>query len=235
MGAVYQPIICERRTYRNEPYTHRHAYAQILFPLQGSMEIETVNGKQTLKDKSIVLLPQNLEHSFYCKSYNEFLVVDLPQFYCETTDVRSERRFHKDQSWHAIRQLLLEAANQVAKGNLLPHLAAIIKEKVSVHEYASIAHIHEHFSSRITVEDLASIEHFHPVYYVEWFKRKTGKTPRAYLEDYRIEQAKVLLIETSHSVAQVGKQVGYTYCSTFSRTFLKVTGVTPTSYRRIKR
>ncbi|GAJ98182.1 AraC family transcriptional regulator [Geomicrobium sp. JCM 19055] len=234
MGADNQSMICERRTYREEPYTHRHAYAQILFPLQGSMEIETVNGKLTLKDKSIVLLPQNLEHSFYCKGYNEFLVVDLPQFYVDTKDLRSERRFQKDQSWHAIRQLLLENTNQ-AKGHLLPHLVAIMKEKVSTHEYASIAHIHEQFSSPITVESLASIEHFHPVYYVEWFKQKTGKTPRVYLEDYRIERAKDLLIETNHSIAQVGKQVGYTYCSTFSRTFLKVTGVTPTSYRRIKR
>ncbi|GAK07776.1 hypothetical protein [Geomicrobium sp. JCM 19038] len=53
MGADNQTMICERRTYRKEPYTHRHAYAQILFPLQGSMEIETVNGKQTLKDKAL--------------------------------------------------------------------------------------------------------------------------------------------------------------------------------------
>lgn len=40
-----QEIICEKRTYTRLYHSHKHGYSQFLFPLEGSIDLET-DGRQ---------------------------------------------------------------------------------------------------------------------------------------------------------------------------------------------
>ena len=51
-----------------------------------------------------------------------------------------------------------------------------------------------------------------------------------YLNQYRIQKAKLLLQSHQHSIAEVGYMVGYTDPTYFTSVFTKYTGQSPRSY-----
>jgi AraC family transcriptional regulator len=53
-----------------------------------------------------------------------------------------------------------------------------------------------------------------------------------YLTSQRIERAKSLLAERKLSVTEIGLDVGFRETSSFASAFRKVTGETPSDYRR---
>jgi AraC family transcriptional regulator len=56
--------------------------------------------------------------------------------------------------------------------------------------------------------------------------------PHRYLTWQRIERAKALLGERKLSVTEIGLDVGFSETSSFTAAFRKLTGETPTAYRR---
>ena len=57
-------------------------------------------------------------------------------------------------------------------------------------------------------------------------------TPRTYVEHRRIEEAKHLLTESTHSLSQVAMEAGFGTQSRVTSTFKRKTGFTPGEYRR---
>jgi AraC family transcriptional regulator len=69
-------------------------------------------------------------------------------------------------------------------------------------------------------------------HFVRAFKRSFGLPPRRYLSSLRIERAKSLLADPAMSVTQIGFNLGFSETSSFTTTFRKHTGLTPTAFRR---
>jgi AraC-like DNA-binding protein len=53
-----------------------------------------------------------------------------------------------------------------------------------------------------------------------------------YLHEYRLEQAKLLLIKTEWPVAQIAEHVGFQYAPYFSSCFKQYTGISPLRFRK---
>ena len=64
------------------------------------------------------------------------------------------------------------------------------------------------------------------------FRRYMGTTPYNYLVNFRITQAKELLVLTDHSVSEIAQEVGFGDASNFSTRFAKATGQSPLQYRK---
>jgi len=64
------------------------------------------------------------------------------------------------------------------------------------------------------------------------FRRATGFTPNAYVQELRIEKAKGLLERTREPVQQIAWKVGYQDLSAFNRAFRQIAGLTPGEFRR---
>ncbi len=64
------------------------------------------------------------------------------------------------------------------------------------------------------------------------FKQVFGTTVFGYLHQYRMEQARSLLLERQHSVREIAQVVGYTNLSAFSTAFRKKYGVSPKAMQR---
>lgn len=65
-----------------------------------------------------------------------------------------------------------------------------------------------------------------------FFKRVTGQTLSAYLEDYRISQSLPLLAEGKLPIIQIAAQVGFSNAGRFSAAFVKRMQCTPRQYCR---
>lgn len=86
-------------------------------------------------------------------------------------------------------------------------------------------------SPSVTIAQLATELGYHRTHLTKLFKREMGLTPVAYLQQLRIERARSLLAEPL-SVEEVALSVGYSDPLYFSKSFKKMTGHTPSEYRR---
>ncbi|AFZ28891.1 transcriptional regulator, AraC family [Gloeocapsa sp. PCC 7428] len=66
------------------------------------------------------------------------------------------------------------------------------------------------------------------------FRQIFGTTPFGYLRDYRMEQARLLLLDGKLSVAAVANAIGYSHVGHFSSAFQQKFGITPGECRRQK-
>lgn len=64
------------------------------------------------------------------------------------------------------------------------------------------------------------------------FKQYTGKTAAAYLNDYRLEKAKSLLLHTDASVTDIALDVGFNNTSYFIKKFQEANQLSPHKFRK---
>jgi AraC-like DNA-binding protein len=67
------------------------------------------------------------------------------------------------------------------------------------------------------------------------FKSLLGRSPRQYLQETRIDQAKRKLVETDGTLTDIALGCGFTDATQFSRLFKEATGMTPGRYREARR
>lgn len=94
------------------------------------------------------------------------------------------------------------------------------------------AYIDDHLDQDVTLDDMArqlALSRFH---FCTAFRLATGQTPHQWLTAERIRRARELLRDPDRPVAEIGLAVGYHTHSAFAATFRKVTGMTPTEFRR---
>jgi len=95
-----------------------------------------------------------------------------------------------------------------------------------------ISYITEHYAQEINIELLAKMSHLSVSALERRFKKYLGKTPKKFIIEYRLEQARKLLIETNLPIAQVAYQVGFGEPSYFSKMFKLLFNILPSEYRQ---
>jgi AraC family transcriptional regulator len=93
-------------------------------------------------------------------------------------------------------------------------------------------YMHEHLADHIRLNDLAKLVDLSPYHLSRAFKKSVGVPPHDYLVRCRVERAKQLLAETDRSITDVALAAGFGGSSHFSVVFRKLTGFTPSLYRR---
>ncbi|TXK72387.1 bifunctional transcriptional activator/DNA repair enzyme AdaA [Paenibacillus sp. N3.4] len=94
-------------------------------------------------------------------------------------------------------------------------------------------YIDNNYTSTLTLESLADIGHGSPYHLHRTFKKVTGLTPVAYIQQKRIDKAKELLIYSDKPIAEVGASVGISNTPYFITLFKKKTRHTPAGYRQL--
>ncbi|WP_422938715.1 helix-turn-helix domain-containing protein [Vreelandella venusta] len=106
----------------------------------------------------------------------------------------------------------------------------LFRAELYVQVRRSKALMENYYSERIEVNELAKTALMSRFHYIRTFQSMYGLTPRSYLRDLRIKQAKNLL-RSGLSVTEVCFAVGYESLPTFSSVFKKCTGYTPRDYQ----
>ncbi|WP_229160646.1 helix-turn-helix transcriptional regulator, partial [Bradyrhizobium brasilense] len=75
----------------------------------------------------------------------------------------------------------------------------------------------------------AGLSRFH---FCRAFKESTGLSPHAWLRQHRLEQAMNMLRDTDASVVSIAAALGYSSQTAFAAAFRKLTGETPSDWRR---
>lgn len=112
--------------------------------------------------------------------------------------------------------------------------AAEVKQKKYLEKFILITeYINEHFAEDISLEKVASIAGFSKYHFTRLFKQYTDVSFYKYLNQRRIDHAKLLLLDPGISVIEVATQSGFSSLSAFLRMFKQLNGCTPTEFRNI--
>src|SRR3712207_1111147 len=87
------------------------------------------------------------------------------------------------------------------------------------------------YAEELGVDDMAAAAGLSRAHFSREFRRTFGETPHAYLLTRRLERAAALLRTTDHSVAEICLEVGLTSVGSFTTSFTRMFGASPTAYR----
>jgi AraC-like DNA-binding protein len=91
------------------------------------------------------------------------------------------------------------------------------------------------YADPLDVPTLSARAGVSPAYFARRFRATFGETPHQYVLARRLERAQFLLRETDRSVAEVCMDVGLRSVGSFTTSFKRAVGMTPTAYRELAR
>ena len=91
--------------------------------------------------------------------------------------------------------------------------------------------IDAHYREDISMQDAAAALRYSDAYFCKLFKQCFKVNFSAYLNEYRVNRARQLMLEPRLNMKDIGAAVGYSDANYFTRVFKRLTGQTPSEYR----
>lgn len=95
-----------------------------------------------------------------------------------------------------------------------------------------LSYIEENYKSDLSLVTLSRLYGVEKSYFCRLFKKMTGTTVSAYVNDFRMILAERELLDTDKTISDIAADVGYGDVAYFSRTFKKKFGISPKVYRQ---
>ncbi len=92
--------------------------------------------------------------------------------------------------------------------------------------------MHQNLYNPIKVEEFAFLCNMSLSTFQRKFKQTYGISPAKYIEQQRIEKAKLLLIKTNNTISSISFQLGYDTLSHFSKVFKKNNNISSSEFRK---
>lgn len=221
--------------------SHSHNYSELVYYVSG-------NGKTTIGDtefcflaNSISIIPPNTPHSEVHFADCEVICVGVEPGNEPEVMLLSDDNL---QIHNVLKTILYEVSRQEhlykqVLGIKLKELFLIIerlkenKNNTSKSFEYIINYLSENYHEKINLNSCAKQLNLSYDYFQHKFKKITGKSPRTYLLELRLDAAKTMLKQGEISCTQIAYSCGFSTSAQFSMLFKKAFGVTPNMYKKI--
>lgn len=124
-----------------------------------------------------------------------------------------------------IENALIEAAKYIAKYSKSEDTNRLNPSFIS-------QYIELHYMENLYLDHIAEVVETSPKYFSSYFKKTFGVNYVEYLNKVRLSHARELLKDSSLTIGEIGEKTGYLNSSTFTTTFKKYYGISPSEYRK---
>lgn len=98
----------------------------------------------------------------------------------------------------------------------------------------AIRYVKDNYKEEISIEDILRVTNMSKSHFSKCFKKYTEKSFVSYLNEYRIEKSKELLLNTNQSIIWIAEYVGFSSERYFRRVFINYVGLKPIEFRNSK-
>lgn len=237
-----------------------HTDHLLIFCHQGSGRFQTEHHNGELQAGQVLFLRKGVAHSYQAAQdapwsiYWAHFAGDLVDQYMEYIGVQADTSAPvvRLSNWRALlpdvtqllnlqhQRLTLErallAANILQK--LLIQLPGLRRDELTPSTTFTLTTLerfmHDNSHRSLELKDFALFSGLSIYHFSKKFRQLTGTSPIRYFNNLKIREAQRMLVETNHSVRQVGHTLGFEDAYYFSRLFKKVTGQSPSYFRQQK-
>lgn len=237
---------------------HRHDEIQIIVPLGGRMHFHAEGEDHLMGPEWACLILPGTQHGFNCiDGEQSFLAIFAPMDWLNRLKIglsseelptqgvvvaKDARLWLQGQliaaelrSAHAGQGRVLSGSLELLGIFFLRSLVSAVPSKPAIPEprvLRAIDTILKRYSEDLTVEALAHELAMSPRHFERCFKQAIGSSPRQFLIEVRIGAGREMLKASDQSVVNIAMEVGFKNPSHFSETFQRLTGMTPSAFRR---
>ncbi len=252
------PYYCDTLTYSERDvnvFPHYHTTLEILI-LNNISGVAMVNGHEfEMADHEVIVLPPNSIHSFRIpKSEGTIQIIQISlqalkqvidiesifakdhlslqklpiksPLYSSLINLSSELYANKDASYLQQVSLIFKIFTELSKAQQTEQPIALDQRVLEVIEWTSA-----NFCSKVALQDIADATKMSRYHFCRWFKKVSGINYNDFLNQVRLDHAKMLLRE-NRPVAEVCQLSGFETPSYFSQIFKKYFGITAVKYRQ---
>lgn len=99
----------------------------------------------------------------------------------------------------------------------------------------AVTYIHNGYRSIRSINEIADYVFMSRSHLYRLFMDAFGKSPKKYLDDFRLKKARQLLEDTERHIDDIALESGYNSVSHFSNTFKNCVGMSPSQYRILRK
>ena len=225
-------------------YDHTIDYYDLTFILEGSMTYYANGTKIVLnKNDALFLRPgtvrsrddsSELVH-YVSFNFYAFEDTDLPfENYipnCINSNIRKFVSIFPYERALSINYAQEKCANML-NYILFELLTTISRHHENEHAAAILDYIEKHITEKLTLTTISNFVNLSREYTCAVFKKETGKSLTAYINERKILLARKIIANEDRSLPEVAELLGYDDYNYFSRLFKKYLGVTPISVQK---
>lgn len=235
---------------------HQHASFEISAVLDGSGMFQCEEEVHTLEAGHVVLIPPNLLHRFWTTSSIRFGVLHAGNLNKETKELFHSIA-HVDRprilqlsamdldmyesmfrNWlRAVSQPLREREKVVTAWIRL-FLLTLLQYTESRNNPLSVANAAEYIRTNLKqvlpIQELAKLSGLSESSFRRLFHETYGLSPKQFLQQSRMTEAKWLLRSSNKSIQSISEQIGFLSIHAFSSWFQKIEGTSPNEWRKLQ-
>lgn len=236
--------------------SHQHEHPQVVIGLQGQAEFDILGCGSVLNPGQGCIVSSRHDHAFGgFQSSPDILVLNLPSpshsdpvFLDKINEIATSHvYFQLDQRLKKIIEMLVFEMNQYPDDVLLSRachdtLVALMHTHItglSTGDRRSRLnidlldqYIDTHIARRISVAQLAGCVFLGESQFYRLFKEKMSLTPHQYVLIKRVEHACELIKQGHLPLGQVAGMTGFSSQSTFTHTFTRLQGLSPSAFKK---
>lgn len=151
----------------------------------------------------------------------------------ETRLSATMRKFQTVLTHSAFNNMLAESACVLAAIEILSLKQPDKTGRLSSHQVKSvIAYIEANLAQDMGLSDLSALVGLSRFHFGRAFKKTTGQSPYAFIQQRRVEAASLLISTTTCSIEDVARRCGFKTTANLRRQFFMAKGTTPAAFRR---
>ena len=206
-----------------------------------------VGPKKYIADESrIVFLPAGTQYNMFVDEEGDCTVIEFDANAEKESPVPCEYNIDGDSNVADTAKSILHYWNlkgPAYHSKCLAEIYTLITQVSTIHSYTnsltgkyrmihkSVKYIESHYARQeLYTPDLAKMSGMGETYYRSIFLAVFGIPPAKYIQYYRVNKAKELLVNSKGSIEDIAVAVGFANSSYFCKVFKQTTGMTPSEF-----
>ena len=205
-----------------------------------------VNGKRLVADnENILFIPKGTEYEMYIEREGECTVIELTVADAESLTASGFYTGGDKDVFDSVKNLFhyWTLRGPAYRSKCLSELYGLLTHISSIQSFSnslagkyrlihrSVKYIEANYSRQdLYTPTLAEMSGMGETYYRSIFIAVFGIAPTKYIQQYRVNKAKELLIRSGASVEDIATAVGFANSSYFCKVFKTITGITPSEF-----
>lgn len=238
---------------------HFHPELEILFVMQGEIQLTMSGLKQTLKKEDVVLINSNVLHSvrgiggtlvgrarFSRQVISGIMRNERIGFLCNSAADHTHSYYEVRSIFHELIYLNVRGNHRTTcmQDSLLYRLLDCLIENYQIQVFSDyseelqderiqriIHYVNEHYQSGISLAELADLLYVSQSTLSRLFKKQTGIYFAEYVNQVRMQHALNDLLYTDKNVTEIAMDSGFSNPSGFNKVFRGTYGTAPSEYR----